>query len=171
VYEVPSPLVGQYTFRYPQGVLELERLMYGDPEAGIANLDPLSLLDRATMALILYEKLDLQTVAIYNKDYYDHTKYNHLYGSYMDMTEAYPWFNAIETATMKGYMQPYKDENQQEWFHPKALVTDEAIQLALSVINDTSAYESVLVGKKPMTVGMFLEILEAMEGKRHVNRQ
>lgn len=138
VYELPSTLIGQYTFRYADGVKMLSRLMYGDPKDGMAQLNPSDCATRGAMALILYECLNLQTITIVEKDYYDHEKFNHVYGAYRDVTDEHQWFDIIETVTMKGYMRPDKDENGHEWFRPNQAITYSDIEHSLNIFGDVS---------------------------------
>lgn len=123
VYEITAPLVGQYTFRYVTGVLELARLLYKDKIESPRDIGDNEIITRSIFAEIIYKQEHLPTFTIIDSNYYDYEKYNHSYGSYEDVSFQDDDFNIIETITMYGYIKPITIDENKQLFNRKGVIT------------------------------------------------
>lgn len=128
VYEMSGLLLDRFTFRYLEGIKEIHRLLYGDIASYIDESEETTSLTRSVFARVLYEQLTLPTFTIIDKDYYDHEKYHHTYGSFLDVGYEDADFNVIETCVMYSYLLPIHTESQEEVFDREGLITEEDIR-------------------------------------------
>ncbi len=136
VYELLSPLVNQYTFRYVKGVWDMARMLYPDQLIEETIITDHVALTREVFSQIVYDQLRLQMFTITESDYYDVKKYLHTYGRFGDVTYSQSDFDRIETITMRGYLLPKRDKMGNETFGRKDLVTRAEIANFIYLIKD-----------------------------------
>lgn len=135
IYQFNSALVSRYTFRYVEGIKEVNRLMYGEEWHYEDQWTGNQVLTRAVFAELVYKTLVLPTYTLPRKDYYEIEQYHHTYGAFEDVSYRDEDFNSIETVVMKSYLLPVK-EDQKEFFVRDGLITKEAIEHFLYIWQD-----------------------------------
>lgn len=106
VYNLSSELVGKYTFRYLKGIKEFHRLMYKE-DSVVKSFDRDKLnepLTRLSFTQSIYDFYTLQTYVNEDQHYYEFPHYLHTYGAFRDVKFNQPWYDVIETVTMKGWL-------------------------------------------------------------------
>ncbi|WP_432402294.1 ABC transporter substrate-binding protein [Wukongibacter sp. M2B1] len=121
VYVINQKIISSPTFRYYKGVRDIARMMY--PEI-LDNLDEYSTENKVTrremaeMAVMFMHK----EIYVPSSKYYKSSHKGHTYGFFKDLKYTDEYFDYVETAVMSGYMNGFKDEDE-EYFYPDRTIT------------------------------------------------
>lgn len=111
VYEINEKILDSYSFRYLTGLKEIGRICHPDVFCNIDEFRNDEKLTRKSFSEIVYRYLEVPTFINTKKEYYDYKRFNHLYGTFEDVTWDDEDFNVIETVVMREYIDFSSDDN------------------------------------------------------------
>ena len=135
-YEFQSSLINSYTMRYVKAVQEIARFCYPEIFDGLDAYQNDNILCRGTFVDIVCRYYHIPMFVNSNMDYYKYERFNHLYGSFTDVTWQNDSFDAVETVVMRSYLKAKKDELGNDYFDMNAPVTREEIAQFINIICD-----------------------------------
>jgi hypothetical protein len=168
IYELAVPLIGQYTFRYIQGIKELKRLVYGEVFMRESPLREDHKLTRIEFATFIYNQMQLQTFFVSDTSYYDVEKFYHVYGAYEDVSYQDEDFDLIETITMYFYVLPIKDMGSEFFKRDLEISIDEVVDFLEIAYHIDEEELALLLTRYKLeledinTIGTLTKILEGL---------
>ncbi len=136
LYELENIFANAYTFRYTTGVNEIARFLYPEIFDDLSPLRNEKHLTRRTFAGIVVKYFHLPLYVNASSTYYDYKKFNHTYGSFVDVSWQEPDFDFIETIVMRSYLTGDQDKSGKTYFRPEAPVTRSEVAGFLNILYD-----------------------------------
>lgn len=134
VYVINQKIISSPTFRYYKGVMEIARMMYPEVLDDIEVYRSDNKITRREMAEVIV-KFTHKGIYIPSSKYYKKSHEGHTYGFFEDVKFTDEYYDYIETAAMAGYIDGFKEDNN-EYFYPNRTMTRDEFAKILYLIGD-----------------------------------
>ncbi|SHK40437.1 ABC transporter substrate-binding protein [Tepidibacter formicigenes] len=140
VYVINQKIISSPTFRYLDGIKELCRMFYPEIFDDISKFSLDEEITRDKMAEIIV-RFKNEGIFVPTSKYYRKKHKRHTYGLFKDVDMNNEYFHFIETAVTSGYMEGFK-ENNEEYFYPENKISREEFANILFMIGDLKKKEN-----------------------------
>jgi iron complex transport system substrate-binding protein len=134
IYVMNEKIISSPTFRYIKGIRELSRMCYPEIVDELSRFNSEEEITREKMAEIAV-RFKHKPIFVPTSRYYRKKHKGHTYGAFKDIEIHNPSFDFIETAVISGYMEGYK-EGQNELFYPEKMLTRDEFANILFMLYD-----------------------------------
>lgn len=136
LYEMDELIIDSYTSRYLLGVHELARYFHPEVFDDLSAYNTNAVLTRGDFAKIIIKALHVPIYINTSSTYYDYERFNHVYGSFTDVSWTDDDFNEIETSVMRSYLKERLNANGEPVFDREGEITRADVAAFLNIYLD-----------------------------------